>query len=139
MFTKIYDIAYEIDGDQLNLEQELGCGETSLLTLHRLQLSHLAGLMGIVKAPVAGESQKTIATLTRRLKLLRDRIDFIADYLEDHSDSKHADLSFEQTYARATADIADEFCAELVDAVAPSNAACNVTASSLDGSHKKPV
>lgn len=127
MYTKIYDIAYEIDGDQLNLEQESGCGETSMLTLHRLHLSHLAGLMGIVKAAPDGESQKTIATLTRRLHLLRDRIDRLHDYLLNHSDHKHADLSYELTYATACIDLANEFCVELEDAVTPSSAACNVT------------
>lgn len=127
MYTKIYDIAYEINGDEINLEQDCGCGETSMLTLHRWQLAPIAALMGIVKAAPDGESQTTIATLTRRLTLLCDRIDFLADYLANHSDHKHADLLFEMTYARATADIADEYCAELVDAVTPSNAACNVT------------
>lgn len=119
MYTKIYDIAYEIDGDQINLEQESGCGEVSLLTLHRWQLAPLAELMGIVKAMPDGKSQKTITTLTRRLNLLRDRIDFLADYLANHSDSKHADLSYEQTYARASADIAAEYCAELGTVAAP--------------------
>lgn len=71
------------------------------------------------------QAAKTIAALTRRLHLLRDRIDFLADWLVTNSDSKHADLSYEQTYARATADIADEFCTELVDAVPPGDATSN--------------
>lgn len=33
--------------------------------------------------------------------------------MANHSDSEHADLTFECTYASATADIAVEFCAEL--------------------------
>ena len=57
------------------------------------------------------QAQKT--TLTRRLLVLRDRVDHLAYWLATHSDNKHADLSYEQTYATATADIAGEFCAEL--------------------------
>jgi len=49
------------------------------------------------------------------------------DYLLNHSDHKHADLSYELTYATACIDLANEFCAELEDAVTPGNAACNVT------------
>ena len=51
--------------------------------------------------------------MQRRLLVLRDRIDELADYLCKHSDHKHADLSYEMTYANATADIAAEFVAEL--------------------------
>jgi len=39
---------------------------------------------------------------------MADRIDHLADYMPDHSDHKHANLS-------ATADIASEFVAELGD------------------------
>ena len=68
--------------------------------------------MGLIEAndPTA---QQTIATLTRRLLVLTGRIDHLAYWLTHHSDSKHADLSYEQDYAIATADIAEEFCAEL--------------------------
>lgn len=73
------------------------------------------------------QAAKTIATLTRRLLALRDRIDFLADWLVNNSDSRHADLSYEQTYARATADIAYEFCAELEDVEPPSAASETAT------------
>jgi hypothetical protein len=77
------------------------------------------------------QAARTITTLTRRLNLLRDRIDTLHDYLLNHSDHKHADLSYELTYATATADIADEFCADLADAVTPCNGACNVTSNTV--------
>lgn len=93
--------------------------------VHPWQLRAVCEQFGIIASdPLAA---KTITTLTRRLHLLRDRIDHLAEYLALHSDSEHADLTYEQTYARATADIADEFCAELEDIVTPGNAACNVT------------
>ncbi|TSA15031.1 MAG: hypothetical protein D4R79_02015 [Comamonadaceae bacterium] len=68
-----------------------------------------------IEAPTDPTAKKTIAMLTRRLLLLRDRIGFLSNWLANHSDHRHADLSYETTYAIATADIADEFCADLED------------------------
>ena len=79
--------------------------------MHPWQLRAVCEQFGIIASDP--QAAKTITTLTRRLNLLRDRIDFLADYLANHSDSKHADLSYEQTYATATADIAAEYCIEL--------------------------
>lgn len=77
----------------------------------------------VIDAAKGGDlmAAKTIATLTRRLLVLRERIDDMADCLCNHSDRKHADLSYEMTFANATADIAAEFCAELMDT--PANTA----------------
>ena len=105
MFTKIEDLSYEIDGDTITLEQDGGCGEVDRIQLHRLHLRHLAGLAGLLQAP----SPSTEA-LARRMRVLRGRIDHLADWLTNKSDHKHADLTYELTYATATADIADEFC-----------------------------
>lgn len=79
--------------------------------LHPWQLRAVCEQFGIIASD--RQAAKTIATLTRRLHLLRDRIDRLHDYLLNHSDHKHADLSYELTYATATAELADEFCAEL--------------------------
>lgn len=87
--------------------------EPGAVLIHPWQLRAVCEQFGIIASDP--QAEKTIATLTRRLMVLRDRIDHLANFLANHSDSKHADLSFEQTYATATADIADEFCAELVD------------------------
>lgn len=45
---KIQDIAFEIDGDLVNIEQDAGCGEVHYVQLHRLHLQHLAEKMGMV-------------------------------------------------------------------------------------------
>lgn len=87
--------------------------EPGTVLIHPWQLRAVCEQFGIIASDP--QAEKTIATITRRLVVLRDRIDHLANYLANHSDSKHADLSFEQTYATATAEIADEFCAELVD------------------------
>ena len=80
--------------------------------IHPWQLCAVCEQFGIIASDP--QAAKTIATLTRRLHLLRDRIDRLHNYLLNHSDHRHADLSYEVTYATATAEIAEEFCAELV-------------------------
>ena len=80
--------------------------------IHPWQLRAVCEQFGIIASDP--QAAKTIATLTRRLHLLRDRIERLHEYLLNHSDHKHADLSYELTYATATTEIAEEFCAELV-------------------------
>jgi len=98
--------------------------------VHPWQLRAVCEQFGIIASDP--QAAKTIATLTRRMLVLRDRIDRLHNYLLNHSDHKHADLSYELTYATATADVADEFCADLVDTLpgpcAPPHAAAVVTA-----------
>lgn len=45
--TRLYDLAYEVDGEQIHLEQSAS-GEVIYLTLHRSQLAHLAVVMGLL-------------------------------------------------------------------------------------------
>lgn len=80
--------------------------------LHPWQLRAVCEQFGIIATDP--QAATTIATLIRRLHLLRDRIGRLHEYLLNYSDHEHADLSYELTYATATAEIADEFCAELV-------------------------
>ena len=82
------------------------------IKIHPLHVRYIAEKIGLIETSDP-QAAKTIAKLERRLLMLRDRIDHIADWLVNHSDSEHANLSYEQTYATATADIAAEFCAEL--------------------------
>ena len=98
-------------GSLIILEQD-SCGNVDRVAIHPIHIRHMAEKMGLIEAndPTA---RKTIATLTRRLLVLNGRIDHLAYWLTHHSDSKHADLSYEQDYAIATADIAAEFCFEL--------------------------
>ena len=97
-----------------------GYSEPETVLLHAWQLKGVCEQFGIIASdPTAA---KTIATLTRRLEALADRVHFLADYLVNHSDHKHADLDYETTYARATSDIAYEFCAELGDVQASTDA-----------------
>ena len=94
-------------------QQEDSCHDAVTIVLHPTQLRAVCEQLGLVANNE--QSAKTIATLTRRLQALADRVHFLADYLANNSDHKHADLDYETTYARATSDIAYEFCAELED------------------------
>lgn len=99
-------------GDGLILLEQESCGNVDRVSIHPIHLRYMAEKCGLV-ATSDPTAQRTIATLARRLVLLRDRIDNLGSYLANHSDHKHADLSYECTYATATADIAEEFCVDL--------------------------
>lgn len=110
--NNIPDLSFEKLGDGLILLQQDSGGNLDRVAIHPVHLRHLAEKFGLVESSDL-QAQRTIDTLRRRLLLLRDRVHYLASWLVNHSDSKHADLSYEQTYANATADIAEEFCAEL--------------------------
>jgi hypothetical protein len=93
------------------LEQDC-CGNVERVAIHQIHLRYMAEKCGLI-ATSDPQAQRTIAMLTRRLNLLRDRIDHLGERLTNHPDHEHADLSYECTYVAATADIADEFCADL--------------------------
>ena len=101
-------------GDGLILLEQDSGGNIDRVAIHPIHLRYMVEKMGLIETsdPTA---LKTIATLTRRLLVLRDRIDRLHNYLLNHSDHKHADLSYEVTYATACIDLADEFCADLMD------------------------
>lgn len=98
-------------GSLILLEQDSG-GNLDRIAIHPIHIRYMAEKFGLIPTSDP-QAARTIATLERRLRVLRDRIDELADYLSNHSDRKHADLSYEMTYANATADIAAEFVAEL--------------------------
>ena len=100
-----------LDNGNIRLENE-SMGDCYAVDIHPMHLRLLVEKMGLVELSDL-QAQKTIATLTHRLNVMRERVDHMAYWLANHSDSQHADLSYEQTYATATADIAEQFCAEL--------------------------
>jgi hypothetical protein len=104
-------------GDGLILLEQESSGNVDRVAIHPIHLRYMAEKLGLV-ATSDPAAQRTITTLARRLVLLRDRIDHLGSYLANHSDHRHADLSYECTYATATADIAEEFCIDL-DLLAP--------------------
>jgi hypothetical protein len=99
-------------GDGLILLESDNSGNVDRVAIHPIHLRYMAEKCGLI-ATSDPQAQRTIAMLTRRLVLLRDRIDHLGEWLSKHSDHLHADLSYECTYATATADTAAEFCADL--------------------------
>lgn len=104
-------------GDGLILLEQDSCGNIDRVAIHPIHLRYMAEKCGLVATSDPAELV-IVTTLARRLVLLRDRIDHLGSYLANHSDHKHADLSYECAYATATADIAEEFCIDL-DLLAP--------------------
>lgn len=87
--------------------------EPGTVLIHPWQLRAVCEQFGIIASDP--QAAKTIATLTRRLMVLNERVNHLASYLTNQS-GKDAGLTYAHSYAMATADIAAEFCAELMDA-----------------------
>jgi hypothetical protein len=91
--------------------------EPACVLIHPWQLRATCEHFGIIAADP--QAAKTIATLKRRMLALRQRVETLHDWLCNHSDHKHADLTYEVTYATATLDLADEYCADFDDTEQP--------------------
>lgn len=94
-----------------------GCNEASTILLSPWQLREVCERFDLTGSSDP-QAAKTIATLTRRLLVLNERIGHLASHLSSHDDPKHVDPTYDMTYANATADIAAEFVAELSNAQA---------------------
>lgn len=97
-------------GTAIMLTQQDGIEEMQTILLHPWQLRAVCEQFGILTSD--RQAEKTIATLQRRMVGLRDRIDNLADWMANHSDHAHADLSYETTQLRALQDLAGEWCAD---------------------------
>lgn len=110
-------------GEALILLTQDDYGDAYSVSLHPIHLRYLAEKMGLIETS-GPQAIKTIDKLTRRLHLLRDRVEHLANSLATNPSG------CQQDYARATADIANEFCAELSDTTdnpAPANTALPVS------------
>lgn len=95
------------DGEMIRLEQQEGIDDAQVIVVHPWQLRAACVQLGVLHADP--ESERTAARLKRRIRALVERIEHLNDYLHEHSDSEHANLTYEQTYSQATADLAAEF------------------------------
>lgn len=100
-------------GDGLILLEQDSGGNVDRVALHPIHLRFMAEKFGLVPTSDP-EGARTIATLQRRLCLLRDRVDHLGHWLTNCSASQRADLAAEIAYLEATSDLADEFCADFV-------------------------
>ena len=69
MKTTLYDLAFEIDGDDVTLEQSDGIDDPDRITLHRSHVELIAGRMGLPTA-----TRNTLAEQERKIAVLADRL-----------------------------------------------------------------
>lgn len=100
------------EGPEVMLTQdEGGLGEPPMtIALHPWQLRSICEKFGIVMA--TEEDARELVAMRRRMLILRDRIDSLLDYMRQHSDTRHADLSFELVNLGALSDLAGVWCAD---------------------------
>ena len=108
------------NGDGLIVLEQDSCGNVDRVAIHPLHVRHLAEKFGLVSTCDL-DAARTIATMTRRMRLLAERVQHLNDWLHEHSDTRHADFTYEQSYSQATADLATEFCHELDERFNASN------------------
>jgi len=65
-------IDYEINGDFINLEQDIGCGEVSRIMLHKTQIGWIASKSGWPHITIMSE------TIKRRLEILAEKLTELA-------------------------------------------------------------
>lgn len=98
-------------GPMVRLEQQEGIDDTMVIVVHPWQLRAACHQLGILHADP--EAERATARVIRRLRALSERIEHLNAYLHEHSGSQHANLSYEQTYSQATADLAAEFIEDM--------------------------
>lgn len=76
MSARMYDLAWQIEGDNIRLTQDNGCGEVSTVDLHPCQLRLLAERAGLLSPAPAVEWPRGFE---RRLLRLQTDIGYLAD------------------------------------------------------------
>ena len=98
-------------GQAILLTQPDGIEEPHSVLVHPFQLRAVCEQFGIIASDP--QTAKTIATLQRRMMGLHERIEALAEWMTQHSDHRHADLTYEITQLQALHDIAREWCADI--------------------------
>ena len=115
------EVIDDADGRLIMLEQD-SCGNIDRVALHSIHVRYLAEKFALTNL-ADPHARRTIASLTRRIRVLAERVESLHDHLMNFSDTKHADFTWEQTYSKATLDIADVFLADLDEVEAATVAA----------------
>jgi hypothetical protein len=111
---EFHEVTAELSNSAILLTQPDFNGENSSVLMRPLQLRHFAERFAGME-PIGWATSQPVKTLARRLHTLAFHIDFLYDYIKNHSDHKHADLSWELAKVTALSEMADEFCADLPD------------------------
>ena len=129
MFDSIPELKIETiedeDGTLIMLSQDCG-GNVDRVGIHPLHLRHMAEQFGLVPTSDP-DTARVIATLERRMLMIRERINYLGGWMAEHSDHKHADLTYEVTHLSATADLIDEFCRDIEERAQKRNSSENGT------------
>ena len=72
MINHIPDMAYEIKGEMIELQQERGSKSVYNIFLHRIHFDHIASKLGIPSLTITAE------TIKRRLEIIEARINALA-------------------------------------------------------------
>lgn len=73
MLTNIEGLAYEVEGDQLTVEQDTGCGEMSMVLIHRVVFEEIGRVAGWLPSPVIVPSPVRTEALERDFRALMGR------------------------------------------------------------------
>ena len=119
-------------GDGLILLEQDSGGNIDRVAIHPIHLRYMAEKMGLVESSDP-TTQKTIATLQRRMISLRDRIESLSDWMAQFRDHRHTDLSHETTQIAAMADLSREWCCDFEEP--PANRASLSTVDSDKPAH----
>lgn len=111
MYPLSAETLHDEKGPMVRLEQQEDFNDPSVIVVHPWQLRAACQHLGIVATDPEGE--RTAARLTRRLQSLAGRIRHLNDWLRENGASGQAGLTYGQTYAQASADLAAEFLADL--------------------------
>lgn len=91
-------------------QQEDGYSEPMTIVVHPWQLKAVCEHLGLIAADQ--QATKAIASLQRRMLIMRDRIDGLGHNLATLQSYGHEDLSDELAEVRALNDVAKEWCRE---------------------------
>ncbi|WP_291518416.1 hypothetical protein [Acidovorax sp.] len=100
-------------GKAILLTQQDGIDEPHTVLVHPWQLRAVCEQFGIIASD--DQAAKTIYTLQRRMTGLLGRIEHLAEWMTNHSDQRHADLTYEITLLQALQDLASEWCGDFAD------------------------
>ncbi|OAK55011.1 hypothetical protein A3K87_04220 [Variovorax paradoxus] len=116
-----------LDNGLIRLEDDSAL-EACVLLVHPLQVRHMAESLGLVREMSASDADtlaevrrqhadavRLVLALKRRLLVLKERVHHLGISLT--TAAEHTDLDYELVHVTATAEICDEFCADLDDLV----------------------
>ena len=75
------------NSDGLILLEQGSCGNVDRVAIHPLHVRHLAEKFGLV-SKWDPDAARTIATITRRIRLLAERVQHLNGWLHEHSDTQ---------------------------------------------------